>query len=275
MTTFSNYVILLIGSPPQRRSDQRPLVGRLTFCEGVVVTNPFAMIRPHSFFFAALRLGVSRFPSAGIEMRNLLLTAVAILFITLTACAPANQTAGEDHTQHGDSHELAGAVLEDPSPAPDFTLNGPGNQPVHLSDFAGRYVFIYFGYTHCPDVCPATLATLARVRRDLGEQASQVQVLMISLDPERDTVDELSKFVGYFDPTFIGLTGSKEQIDAAGKTYGLYYARREGTEATGYLIDHTSRTYLIDDKGFARVAYPFAVTSEQLVADLQWFFAQE
>jgi protein SCO1 len=170
--------------------------------------------------------------------------------------------------------DFAGALVDSPRPVPDFTLTS-ADGPVNLSDFAGKYVFLYFGYTYCPDICPATLSTLAAVRRELGRDADKVQVIMITVDPPRDTPEVLEAYATHFDPTFIGLSGTKEEIDAAGEPLNIYYEKHEGTEATGYLIVHTARAYLLDPAGNARVAYPHDAPRDGIIADLKWFFAQK
>ena len=166
-------------------------------------------------------------------------------------------------------HEFGGLVFETPNPVANFTLTAANNQPVNLSDYAGKYVFIYFGYTFCPDVCPTTLSKLAAVQEDLGDEGDQMQVLMISVDPERDTPEHLADYVGHFDDSFVGITGSPEEIDAAGKPFGLYYAKHEGTAESGYLVDHTARTFLLNPKGEVIVAYPHDATKEAILADMQ------
>jgi len=168
------------------------------------------------------------------------------------------------------THEFGGAVYEEPQTVPDFTLAAANEQTVSLSDFRGQYVFIYFGYTFCPDLCPDTLAKLARVHKQLGDEAGQMQVVMISVDPERDTPEKLAEYVAAFDDSFVGLTGSPTEIDAAGAAFGLYYEKHEGTAATGYLIDHTARTYLLDPNGRILVAYPYDATDDAIEADLRY-----
>lgn len=185
-----------------------------------------------------------------------------LLMVVLTACAGAA------------THEFAGAVLEDPEPLPDFTLTGDDG-PVSLSDFRGQYVFLYFGYMFCPDFCPTTMSKLARVHRELGDDAGRMQVVMVSVDPERDTPALLARYAEAFNPTFVGITGTKEEIDLAGEPYGLYYQRHEGSAATGYLVDHSTRTYLIGPDGRALVAYPHDATAEAILADLRWLLDQE
>ena len=173
-----------------------------------------------------------------------------------------------------ETHEFAGAALEEPQPVPDFTLMGAGG-PVSLSDFRDQYVFLYFGYTYCPDFCPTTLAKLRQVREGLGDDAGRMQAIMISVDPGRDTPDLLGRYVAAFDPTFVGLTGTPDEIDAVGDTYGLFYEIHEGSAATGYLVDHSTRTYLIGPDGRALVAYPHDATVDAIVADLRWLLEQE
>jgi protein SCO1/2 len=172
------------------------------------------------------------------------------------------------------THEFAGAVLESPEPLPDFTLTS-ADGPVSLSDFRGQYVFLYFGYMFCPDFCPTTMSKLARVHRELGDDAERMQVIMVSVDPERDTPEALAKYAAAFNPEFMGITGSKEEIDRTGEPYGLYYQRNEGSAATGYLVDHSTRTFLIGPDGRALVAYPHDAPAEGIVADLQWLLKQE
>ncbi len=189
---------------------------------------------------------------------NLLVLALLLLVV---ACGPQ-------------THEFGGLSFENPQVAPDFTLTGVNNQSVSLSDFRGQYVFIYFGYTFCPDLCPDTLAKLARVRKELGNKGDQMQVIMISVDPARDTPDKLAEYVGHFDESFVGLTGSDEELDATGAAYGLYYDRHDGTPATGYLIDHTARTYLLDPDGRIIVAYPHEAPDDAIEADMRWLLKQ-
>ena len=172
------------------------------------------------------------------------------------------------------AHEFAGAALEDPQPVPDFTLTAAGG-PVSLSDFRYQYVFLYFGYTYCPDFCPTTLAKLRQIRSELGDDAGRMQVIMISVDPERDTPDLLARYTAAFDASFVGLTGAPDEIDAVGDTYGLFYQKHEGSAATGYLVDHSTRTYLIGPDGRALVAYPHDATADAILADLRWLLDQE
>lgn len=187
---------------------------------------------------------------------------VTLVLLLLAGCLPAA------------SHEFAGLELTAPRPAPDFKLDS-ADGPVQLSDFKGKFVFLYFGYTFCPDACPTTMATLAQLEQQLGTDADQVEVIMISVDPERDTVEKLAEYVAYFDDSFVGLTGDKAAIDAAGAPFGLYYEKEESSAATGYLISHTTRVYLLDPEQNARVAYALDATVDDMAADIQFLLNEK
>ncbi len=167
--------------------------------------------------------------------------------------------------------QFHGTLIQSPTPLANFTLYGPDNAPVSLRDFRGKVVILYFGYTYCPDVCPATLAELKQMMAALGRQADQVQVLMISVDPERDTAVALQQYVTHFHPSFIGLTGqTEEDILAVTTPLGIYYEKHAGTASTGYLIDHTATLTVIDKKGYLRLIYPFGISGKDIAADLQY-----
>ncbi len=165
-------------------------------------------------------------------------------------------------------YEYHGLLLQSAPPAADFTLVGPGDRPVKLSDFRGKLVVLYFGYTFCPDVCPTTLAEVGQAMRKLGKQADGVQVIMVTVDPERDTPEHLAEYVGHFYPTFHGLSGTPEQIAAAAAAFGIYYRKHEGTAATGYLVDHTATISVLDREGRVRLVWPFGTDGDAMAADL-------
>jgi len=192
--------------------------------------------------------------------RGLAISGLFIILLLATACQ------GE--------HEFAGTELTAPHPAPDIELES-ADGPVSLLDFNGKYTYVYFGYTFCPDVCPTSLATLKSVKEDLGENAGEVEVVMITVDPERDTAELLAEYMGYFDSSFVGLTGDKDAIDQIGAPFGLYYEKHEGSEATGYLVDHTARVYLLDRDSNTIVAYPHGTTADAFVEDLEYLIKQE
>ena len=140
--------------------------------------------------------------------------------------------------------------------APDFTLTGQDGQKVTLGDFKGKVVFMFFGYTRCPDICPVTLSTLNSVINELGKDRDRVQVLFVTVDPERDTQAELKKYVTFFNKDFIGLTGTPEEVKNVSDSYHVFYLKEETGSEPGYLMGHTSSVYLIDPDGRIVLRYP-------------------
>jgi protein SCO1 len=170
-------------------------------------------------------------------------------------------------------HTFHGTVIQSPEASFDFTLTG-SNGAVSLSDYRGKLVLMYFGYTFCPDICPATLANVGQALRDLGTQADDIQVIMVSLDPERDTPEKLSEYVDQFHPSMIGITGTKEQLDEVASLYGIFYQKNEGSDATSYLIDHTATLLVLDREGYLKLVFPFGVTSQEIADDLKYMLRQ-
>jgi len=167
--------------------------------------------------------------------------------------------------------EFHGVLIQSPDEAADFTLMTSTGEPMSLSDFRGKMVMLYFGYTFCPDVCPTTLNDLSNMMEALGpKKAKDVQVIMVTVDPERDTVEQLSSYLAYFDPTFLGMTGSVEDIQDIASHYGIFFERQEGDTQAGYLVDHTAVVTLVDEKGHVRMIFPYGTTGEDMAADLTY-----
>ncbi len=167
--------------------------------------------------------------------------------------------------------ELHGTLLQSSELPADVTLiNGQG-ETVHLRDLQGKWTLLYFGYTFCPDVCPTTLADLKTMKTALGSKADDAQVVFVTLDPERDTPERLDAYLNAFDPSFIGLSGSEAEIDAAATEFGVFYQKHVVEGASGYLIDHTGTVSLIDPKGYVRMVIPYGVAGADIAADLKWF----
>jgi len=164
-----------------------------------------------------------------------------------------------------------GQILQSSEPVADFALKAHTGQQVRLSDWRGRWVALYFGYTFCPDVCPTTLAQLAQARRRLGADAARVQVIMVTVDPERDTPERLAAYMSAFDPTFVGLTGTPAEIAAVAGPLGVYFARQEVKGAAGYLVDHTASVLLLDPEGRLRLIWPPNTSPELMAEDLSYF----
>lgn len=169
--------------------------------------------------------------------------------------------------------ELHGTLITEDWPTTDFTLAGRGNQPVKLSDFQGKLVLLYFGYTHCPDMCPMTLADARVAMQALGDAANEIQLVMVSVDPERDTPDWLNDYVQRFDERFLGVTGSIDEVTAAATAYGASFYKVEGSTATGYLIAHSTSLLVLDREGHVRLIFPFGTRGEEMANDLRYILS--
>ncbi|MEI6289890.1 MAG: SCO family protein [Chloroflexota bacterium] len=167
-----------------------------------------------------------------------------------------------------------GMVLQSPVKAVNFTLDGSNGQKVSLSDYQNNLVLLYFGYTTCPDVCPTTLAELHKARELLGSRKDQVQVMMVTVDPERDTLKVLSDYISHFDSSFLALTGTADEIAAVATYYGIFFEKKASDSALGYLVDHTATVMVIDKKGYLRVVFPFGATSSDMAADLEYLLSR-
>ncbi len=161
-----------------------------------------------------------------------------------------------------------GLLMQSTEPPGDFTLIDHNGNRMHLSDYEGKWVILYYGYTFCPDVCPTTMLQLGRMMPLLGKKADDVQVFMISVDPERDTPERLKEYVTYFHPSFIGLTGTPEEIADAAAPFGIYYKKQEVEGASGYLMDHTASVTVLGPDGRVRLIWPYGTTSEEMAEDL-------
>lgn len=150
----------------------------------------------------------------------------------------------------------------------DFTLSS-AEGPVALSGFAGKAKLLFFGYTHCPDVCPLTLANVKVGLKQLPEDLrNQVQTIFVSVDPKRDTFDHLSEYVSFFDPSFVGLTGTKEEIDRVVRQYGAFYRIEEG-EDKNYTVSHSARLYVIGKDNEIKQYLYHDSSSEEIAAALK------
>jgi protein SCO1/2 len=165
-------------------------------------------------------------------------------------------------------HVYAGTVMQAPTRAAGMDgLVFADGTPVDLERFRGDVVLVYFGYMNCPDVCPTTLAKAAAARARLGD-ADRVHVIMVSVDPERDAPGALGRFVASFDPDFLGATGELEDVSRVASTYGVFFARGEGS-GDDYAVDHTATLMGIDTDGRLRIVWPTDVTAADLAADVQ------
>ncbi len=168
-------------------------------------------------------------------------------------------------------YTFRGQPLQPPRPAPDFVLVDPDGHPFRLSDQRGRVVLLFFGYTTCPDVCPTALARFRQVREALGAEAAHVRFVFITVDPERDTPARLKRYVETFSPDFIALTGDRAALARVWEDYGVYVERQEAEgSAVGYLITHSSWTYLVDPDGDLRLIYPHGIAAQGMAMDIRY-----
>lgn len=176
---------------------------------------------------------------------------------------------------------LAGCSAGAPSAEPplagadiggDFTLVNSAGQTVRWDDFAGRYRIVYFGYAYCPDICPTDMQRVAQAMKALKAEdpdtASKVQVMFITIDPERDTQAVVGEFTGAFADDIIGLTGTPEQIAAAAKTFRVFYQKGEAVEGGGYLVDHTNIVYLFGPEGEPLATLPADQGADAVAAEI-------
>ena len=180
----------------------------------------------------------------------------ALCLALLTACSPP--PASFRNT------DLTGATF-----AQRLALTDHHGQPRTLADFQGQVVVIFFGYATCPDICPTTLARLAEVMQNLGPEAARVQVLFVTLDPERDSGERLKTFVPWFHPSFLGLRGDAAQTRAVSEEFRVFSARKEVGGELGYVLDHSSGAYVFDPAGRVRLYVKDSASIEDIVADLR------
>jgi protein SCO1/2 len=160
--------------------------------------------------------------------------------------------------------DVTGAEL-----GPDFRLTDHDGKARTLADFRGKVVALFFGYTHCPDVCPTTLADLAGALRLLGADAARVQVLFVTVDPKRDTPELLRNYVPAFNPTFLGLYGDAAATAKVTKDFRIYAAERPGSTPETYTVDHSAQTLVFDPQGRVRLVFSYGMAADKMAADLK------
>ena len=153
--------------------------------------------------------------------------------------------------------------------AKDFSMPDHTGKMRTLADFKGKAVVVFFGYTQCPDVCPTTMAEMANVMQQLGPLSDKVQVLFVTVDPERDTQELLSKYVPAFDPRFLGLVGDKTATEKMAKEFRVFYQKVAGKEPGSYTMDHTAGSYIFDPQGRLRLFVRHGQGPEPIAHDLK------
>lgn len=185
--------------------------------------------------------------------------ALAVALFLLAGCAPDKFKATD----------ITGADF-----ARSLDLTGHDGKRHTLADFKGKVVLVFFGYTQCPDVCPTTLARFATVAKELGPDADNMQVLFVSVDPERDTQDLLAKYVPAFDPRFLGLYGDAQETARTAKEFKVLYQKQPGKTEQSYTIDHSAGTYVFDKSARVRLFLRHEAPIEDVVHDLRLLMKQ-
>ena len=165
---------------------------------------------------------------------------------------------------------LKAGLFEPPRAAPAIGLRATDGGTFDLARYRGKVVVLEFGFTHCADVCPVSLATLAQARKLLGPEAANLQVVFVTVDPSRDSVAHLHDYLAQFDPGFIGVSGSAQQVDAVLKAYGISVTKKmvEGSK-TDYTMHHSSYLYFVDRRGMLRALTPFGRPAAEIARDVQ------
>lgn len=185
-------------------------------------------------------------------MRALLLTAV----LCLAACSP-------------DAPKFRSTSIAGVDWGKSFALKDSSGKERTLADFQGKVVVLFFGFTQCPDVCPTTLGQVAAALKQLGSDAGRVQVLFVTLDPERDTPQLLTQYLAAFDPAFVGLYGDPEATRRTAKEFKVFFEKRPGTRPDRYTIDHSSQSFILDGEGRLRLFVRHDRIAEDLAEDLR------
>ena len=192
--------------------------------------------------------------ATGLSWRSLLASLLAAAF--LTACDPGGPKFK--------STDITGAEY-----GRWLTLTDPSGTRRALEDFHGRVVVVFFGFVHCPDVCPTTLGELANVMKQLGPEADKVQVLFVTLDPERDTPSVIAQYTAAFDPRFLGLYGNADETQRAAREFKVFYEKRPGSRPGDYSIDHSAQSYVIDTQGRLRLFVRHGRIAADLALDIR------
>ena len=151
----------------------------------------------------------------------------------------------------------------------DLPLTDQFGKERSIKDFAGKVVVVFFGYTQCPDVCPTSMSELAEVKRSLGADGDKLQGIFVTVDPERDTPEMLKGYMASFDPSFIALRGTPEQLVAVAKDFKIYFKRVDGQTPTSYTMDHSAGSYVYDTKGRLRVYHRYGAGAQSLASDVR------
>jgi len=182
----------------------------------------------------------------------------------LLLCAALLVLAGCEKPASFQATDITGASF-----AQDFSLTDHTGKPSSLADFQGKLVVVFFGFVNCPDVCPGTMIDMKGAMEELGEQADQVQVIFITVDPERDSQELLAQYVPAFDKRFLGLRGTVEQTKTVAREFKVFFSKVPGTTEDNYTVEHTAASYVFDPSGKVRLMIRNGVGAKTIAADLK------
>jgi protein SCO1 len=197
------------------------------------------------------------------------LARLGLSFFTLVALSACNPPTPASHEAFRGT-DLTGAAF-----GKNLQLTDHTGKPRSLADFRGKVVVVFFGYTHCPDVCPTTLSEMAAVAQKLGPEAQKLQVLFVTLDPERDTPQLLAQFVPAFNPDFLGLYGGKEATARVAKEFRVFYQKNPGQTADSYTLDHSAGSYVYDTAGRLRLFLNYGSGAELILHDIKLLLSEK
>lgn len=207
------------------------------------------------------------FPLGPSRLRALAWLLAATSILPVTACKPSapdtDTAASVPAAAHFNAVDITGADY-----AKQLSLKDVDGKVRTLAEFKGKVVFLFFGYTQCPDVCPTTMADLSAVRKKLGAEGERVQGVFVTVDPERDTPEVLKPYLASMDPSFVGLRGSLVETEAAAKEFKVFYQKVEGRD-TGYTIDHTAGAFVFDPEGHVRLFVRYGLGVDAITADIK------
>lgn len=202
--------------------------------------------------------------AANIAEKVLRTPLTALLLISSIAVSSCS-----DNATAFNSIDITGAIY-----GKDFNISDQNGVPRRLKDFEGKVVVLFFGYTHCPDVCPTSLSELVKVKQLLGVQGGRMQGLFVTVDPDRDTPDVLSAYMGVFDSSFIGLIPTQAQLKEIADDFKIYFKKVDGKSRTSYTMDHSAGTYIYDARGHLRLYAKYVMDAASLAHDIQILLRQ-
>jgi protein SCO1/2 len=209
------------------------------------------------------------------SVRPFVYVAILLACVGLAGVIVTSRDKESDEADKQPAYAFAGGEISPATSAPELGLVDQFGNPYRLADRRGKIVLMYFGYTTCPDLCPTTLVDFSTVKAALGPLADGVEFVFVTVDPDRDTQERLRQYLGFFDPAFVGVRGNDEQTSAAEAAYGIF-ARKVPVESssTGYLMDHTSLVFVIDQQGRLRLTYPYGTDPTAITTDVQYLLTE-